>query len=303
MERYLQAIKKRSLHAIDRIKNSYYLLFAPHKRPLSQYNQEHPHPQQMINLFENEWSSCFPFPYQNLKAGIYPLFEDRRLEWGIQQLGGVGNKKVIELGPLEGGHSYMLQKHGVSSVTALEANPRAYLRCLLIKEMMKLDRINFLFGDFNQYLTISSEKFDLCLASGVLYHMKNPIGLLALIAEKCQELYLWTQYYDPLICSQLFFRSKFLKPYHNEVEGFKHTLYPFKYGASRSWSTFIGGPAQTSCWLSREDILNALCHFGFTQIEVNVEEENPLHGPCFSLVAKKASALITSSVVDSAILA
>lgn len=287
MHRYLKAIKKRSCDLVDRIKNAYRILFAPHKGPLNQYNQESPHPQQMIHLFEGEWMSCFPPPFEHLKGGIYPLFQDYRLTWGIEQLGGVDNKKVIELGPLEGGHSYMAQKAGAASIVAIEANPRAYLKCLLVQQIMQLDKVNFLFGDFNAYLQSTSERFDLCIASGVLYHMKNPIELLALIAQKSQGLYLWTQYYDPKICTDRSLRSKFSTSYQEEVQGFKHTLHPFNYGASRFWSTFIGGPARTSCWLSRQDILDALAFFGFTDIQINYEEVNPLHGPCFSLVAKK----------------
>jgi hypothetical protein len=287
MSRYLKAIKKRSKNLSDRLRHVYQILFAPHKGALHRYNQESPHPQQMINLFENEWMSQFPPPFQHLKAGIYPLFEDLRLAWGIQQLGGVENKTVLELGPLEGGHSYMLQKQGAAAVVAVEANPSAYLRCLLVKQMMKLDRVDFLFGDFNEYLREDLSHFDVCIASGVLYHMKNPIELLALIAQKCSSLFLWTQYYDPLICKKLKLRSKFLKPSIVECQGFKHTIIPFQYGASRFWSTFIGGPARTSCWLSRQDILDGLRYFGFSDIQIHFEELDAPHGPCFSLVARK----------------
>jgi len=287
MQRYLKAIKRRSYDAAHRLKSAYCMLFSPDKGPLSQYSQEVPNPQQMVNLFEGEWISSFPPPFQHLRAGIYPLFEDERVRWGIQQPGGVQDKRVVELGPLEGGHSYMMQQAGAASVVAIEANPRAYLKCLLVKEMMQLDRVNFLFGDFNAYLRSSSNLFDVCIASGVLYHMKNPVELLSLIGEKCQEVYLWTQYYDEKICKDLSLQSKFATPYEFEVKGFKHTLHPFKYGASRFWSTFIGGPARTSCWLSRRDILGALAHFGFTNIQVNFEEVSPLHGPSLALVAKK----------------
>lgn len=181
----------------------------------------------------------------------------------------------------------MLQQQGATLVVAVEANPRAYLKCLLVKQMMKLDRVDFLFGDFNAYLPIHSLCFDACIASGVLYHMKDPIQLLALIAQKCRALFLWTHYYDIEICSQMTLKSKFSKPYSKEVAGFNHTLYPFRYGASRFWSTFIGGSANSSCWLSRQDILAGLCHFGFTDISINFEELNSPYGPSFALTAKK----------------
>jgi hypothetical protein len=130
-----------------------------------------------------------------------------------------------------------------------------------------------------------------CIASGVLYHLKNPVELIALLAQKCQALFLWTQYYDAQICRTFPFKSKFLAPYTSEVQGFKHTLYPFKYGASRFWSTFIGGPARTSCWLSRQEILDGLHYFGFHQIQIHFDDLNSTHGPCFSLVAKKSNRL------------
>lgn len=282
----MKAIKKRSQHLFNRFKNAFDILFA-RQNSLNPYNQAFPHPQQMIDLFENEWISSFPPPFQDLKAGIYPLFEDARIEWGVQQLNGLKNKTILELGPLEGGHSYVLQKHGAASIVAIEANPRAYLRCLIVKQMLKLDRVDFLFGDFNEYLRGDLQEFDICIASGVLYHMQNPIELLALMTQKCRELYLWTHYYDKEICNQLILKSKFLAPISKEVRGFKHSLYPFKYGASRSWSTFIGGPARTSSWLTRQDILNGLHHFGFTDLHINFEELESPHGPCFSLIAKR----------------
>jgi hypothetical protein len=286
VNRYLKAIKKRSQNIVDRFKNACDVVFATQQGPLYQYSQKYPDPQHALNLFKNEWISCLPAPFQHLKAGEYPLFEDARIEWAIQRLC-VENKMILELGPLEGGHSYMLQKHGAFSVTAIEANPRAYLKCLMVKELMRIDKVEFLFGDFNEYLRTCPKSFDVCFASGVLYHMKNPIELLALIAERCSELFLWTHYYDPEICQNWILRSKFSAPYLNEVKGYKHTLYPYKYGHARSWSKFIGGPAKTSSWLSRKDILGALCHFGFSEIHVDFEELNSPHGPSFALVAKR----------------
>ncbi len=280
----VEGLKKRLKSGKERVKNGYISLFAPHRHRLAQYNEAAPTPEGLINLFQNEWLSALPSPYQHFQAGIYPLFEDRRIEWALEKIG-IKNKKVLELGPLEGGHSYMLQKHGAASITAVEANPKAFLKCLLIKELFKLEKVHFLFGDFNAYLKVSNESFDCCLASGVLYHMKNPVGLLASLSAKCRELYLWTQYYDEGMDKRI--KQKFMRPIKQETNGFQHTLYPFNYGASRIWSTFIGGPAKTSAWLTRDDILKALSFFGFKEIEIGDEEMHPEHGPSFALVAKK----------------
>jgi SAM-dependent methyltransferase len=80
---------------------------------------------------------------------------------------------VLELGPLEGGHSFMFERLGAREVIAIEANPRAYLKCLIIKELLDLRRVRFLCGDFLEYLRADGTDFDLVFASGVLYHMRN----------------------------------------------------------------------------------------------------------------------------------
>ena len=38
--------------------------------------------------------------------------------------------------------------------------------------------------------------FDICFASGVLYHMRNPAELIALIARATDRVLLWTHYME-----------------------------------------------------------------------------------------------------------
>ena len=59
----------------------------------------------------SDWSSQFPSG-SGLTGGNAALFEDQRLVWALQRLGGVKGKRVLELGPLEGGHTYMLEQAG-----------------------------------------------------------------------------------------------------------------------------------------------------------------------------------------------
>jgi len=280
-------LPKRLKKGMQRLKSVYHVLFAPHKAPLNKYNLALPHPQQMINLFDGEWISSLPPPHNDLQAGVYPLFEDPRVLWAIEQFGGVLSRTIVELGPLEGGHSYMLQQHGASSVTAVEANPRAFMKCLIVKEIMKLSGVQFLFGDFNEFLRSHQGSFDVCFASGVLYHMKDPIALLSMISEKCSQLFLWTHYFDEKICRKGVLKAKFGEPVCTESHGLRYTVYPFNYGSSRMLNTFIGGPEQSSSWLARDDILKGLNHFGFTKIETNFEGVDEVHGPYFSLTANK----------------
>lgn len=199
---------------------------------LDYYIKSAPSSQNALDIFKGEWTSMFP-ANASLVAGTIPLFEDNRIAWAIEQLKGVQSKHIVELGPLEAGHTYMLEKHGAASITAIEANSRAYLKCLIVKEVMELQKAHFLSGDCVEYLRTSQRKFYVCLASGILYHMANPVELISLIAKASDQVFIWTHYYDgDIIHTQPHLSPKFPAQVATEYEGFKHTLYRQEYQIS-----------------------------------------------------------------------
>src|SRR5205814_564703 len=107
--------------------------------------QEAPSPQTALDIFAREWASKLPEEFEYLRAGNVPLFQDSRIEWAGERLGLKG-KSILELGPLEGGHTYMLEKMGAESIVAIEANTKAFLKCLIIKEILDLKSARFLCG-------------------------------------------------------------------------------------------------------------------------------------------------------------
>ena len=79
----------------------------------------------------NSYVTGFPTPQQAVD-----IF---RGEWSLAEIGGAKGKNVLELGPLEGGHTYMFHQAGAESIIAIEANTRAYLKCLIAKEIFGLE--------------------------------------------------------------------------------------------------------------------------------------------------------------------
>ncbi len=65
---------------------------------LDQYATTAPHPRNAIDIFAGEWASRLPVP--GTQSGAVPLFEDDRVVWGLEHLGGVAGQRVLELGPL-----------------------------------------------------------------------------------------------------------------------------------------------------------------------------------------------------------
>ena len=161
------------------------------------FSRTYPSPANAVDVFADGWASNLPeINGVALKAGSAKLFDDERIRWANEGVGGFHGMKVLELGPLEGGHSYMLQEMGADSILAIEANSRQFLKCLIVKELYRLDKCEFLLGDFVKYMESAPEKFDFCLASGVLYHMEKPIELISLISRITDRTLIWTQYYD-----------------------------------------------------------------------------------------------------------
>jgi len=229
-----------------------------------------------------------PPPYAELTGGGIPLFQDSRVAWALQEMGGVLGQSVLELGPLEGGHSYMLEQAGAASIYSIEANSRAFLKCLISKELLGMKRVSYQLGDFMPFLESATTQYDMILSAGVLYHMKDPLRLLKLISQHTRRTYIWTHYYDDsIIKSNPNLRGKFPSSKPTEVEGLKLTLNRQEYQVSLQHPGFCGGNEEYSYWLTRKDMLAALAHFGFSKVTVGHEQPDHPHGPCFGFVATK----------------
>ena len=80
----------------------------------------------------------------------------------------------------------MLSKYG-ADVTGIESNSLSFMKSLIAKELLN-HKAKFVYGDFVKYLEVS-EDYELIVASGVLYHMENPVELLCRISLKTNKLF------------------------------------------------------------------------------------------------------------------
>jgi hypothetical protein len=233
----------------------------------------------------------FPSGGPAVQAGTVGLFEDSRLTWAdtrLRELSGQGfaDQTVLELGPLEAGHTYGLTKLGAAAVVAVEANVRAYLKCLIAREVLDIPRARFLLGDAVGYLRTVDRTFDVGVACGFLYHLVEPVEVIALLARCCRRVYVWTTTYDESIfVKHPELAPTFDPPRVHEFGGFTHTLYPRSYGEGLDYRKFLGGVEPKCCWMRGAEIVAALRHFGFTSV-VSEEEDN-LWGKAISIVAVK----------------
>ena len=240
--------------------------------------------QNLIDLIDG-WVSELP-PEVGVRAGSAALFADGRTDWAIAQLDGVKGQSVLELGPLEGGHTYMLHQAG-ARVTAIEANKRAYIKCLITKELLGLIRARFLLGDFMAWMETDRSRFDLVWATGVLYHMGDPTGFLRLIAARTNRVHIWTHYVPDRFNPNEEWASPILGVEQRDIAGREVPHYLRTYFDTTGQPLYCGGIYTKSAWLRRSDILLELEKLGFGNIEIGFETTTHPHGPCFALVATK----------------
>ncbi|RYE51239.1 MAG: class I SAM-dependent methyltransferase [Hyphomicrobiales bacterium] len=250
-----------------------------------------PSPQNIVDLFEGEWSTAMPEASGLVSSpGRAQLFNDDRIHWAADWLGPFVDRTLLELGPLEGAHSFMLQQYGAKEVISVEANAGAFLRCLCVKEIFGLDRVRFRLGDFGQYLAASDRQFDAIIACGVLYHLTDPVALLQQIAAHTDKVMLWTHYYDKLAIldradRHLFVSDRGVDQLLGKYRGVRK-LYAQE---ALDWKGFSGGVNTHAIWLEQASILNFFRDAGFGRIEVKFDQKDHPNGPAFAVCAERVS--------------
>jgi SAM-dependent methyltransferase len=235
------------------------------------------------------WSTSLPHEFQ-VKAGQMDAFNDARIAWAGECFGDLTDKNVLELGPLEAGHTMHLERLG-ANVLAIEANKYAFLRCLIFKEIVNLRKSRFLLGDFVKWLEVSGDQFDLIVASGVLYHMQDPLHLLDLISRHSRSLFLWTHYVSEEAMPVGDPRRAVLStnPKLVSFHGAQIRLYQRTYSNADSNIDFNGGLIDDHSWIHRDDIPAALSVLGYDDIRTSHDQPNHVNGPAISIFARKSS--------------
>ncbi len=256
---------------------------------LDAYTTQGPDPQTVLDIFKGEWSSKMPVGSGLTSApGPAGLFEDGRIDWLSQTIGGFDGKKILELGPLEAAHTYMMHQAGAGSIVGIEANSRAYLKCLCIQQIFGLDRAKFLYADAMKYTVETEEKFDLCVASGILYHMSDPVQFINNVALRSNQIYLWTHYYDEILRDRPDYDQQFDELQEIEFGGKKYSGSKRKYNEALNWTGFLGGSKPWALWLTRDSLYRLLEDNGFEITGINFDHASHQNGPSLAIVAVKS---------------
>ncbi|HTR86444.1 MAG TPA: class I SAM-dependent methyltransferase [Reyranella sp.] len=254
---------------------------------LDEYVDSFPSPQNAIDLVHG-WNHMLP-PEIGVTAGAAKLYADGRIVWALEQFGNISGRRILELGPLEASHTYMLHRQGPALIHAIEANKLAFMRCLIAKNLLQLDSAYFMLGDFEKWLEGTPEHYDLIIASGVLYHMADPVRLIELASQRSDSLYLWTHFFAEEEMPkgdarrQAFSEEVAIRPF----KGLDIRLHKRGYHGAWRDKSFCGGIHDEHCWMEKDQILAVLKAAGYQDIRLAHESKANPNGPSISIFARR----------------
>jgi 2-polyprenyl-3-methyl-5-hydroxy-6-metoxy-1,4-benzoquinol methylase/uncharacterized protein YbaR (Trm112 family) len=153
-----------------------------------------PTPHSMHAVFEHcgPWQSRFQIDGETF-GGPYDFPADPRIRRLLGELS-LAEKRVLELGCLEGGHSLALSRVGPRELISVEGRLANFVRCCVVKNLFTLNNVQFRLDDARQVTWERYGHFDIAVVMGVLYHLRDPHVLLANLPALADVVYLNTHY-------------------------------------------------------------------------------------------------------------
>ncbi|MDD3761407.1 MAG: glycosyltransferase [Acidithiobacillus sp.] len=256
---------------------------------VDRFQEQAPNPRNILQVYAGTWVSIDPDKAlgENQKGDLQLLREDYRIVWAMEQLKSVAGFRILELGPLEGRQTYSLCRHQAKEVVAVEGNADCFQRLLAFKAALNIACMTPLLGNFLPYLDeAETDSFDLVFASGVLYHLPDPLAALTQMIRVAPRLYLWTHVYDPELPQRHpGWAARFQAMERWTWKGVELS------GARQSYvdqgaAGFCGGLTRQSLWLTEESLLIALHALGYRITAVHREPEHP-NGVAIGITAER----------------
>lgn len=252
---------------------------ADHGMTRAKFEHRAPSAQNAVDIFAGKWATNLSAVCDVTGTGQVNLFPDPRIQMAADKLGKNGRfdgVSILELGPLEAAHTYQLEQLGAEHVVAIESNTEAYLKCLTVKEILKL-KSEFRCGDAVAYLKETDDIYGMILCSGILYHMADPVTLISLICQRAASCFVWTHYQSDDAIKQ---NRRKARPAISA--GFETIYYESAY-SDMTDGRFWGGNLPVSAWMTQAEIIRAFQHFGFSSSAVGHDHPDHPNGSAFSL--------------------
>ncbi len=196
-------------------------------------------------------------------GGSYDAAADDRLKVFFREFPSF--ERVLELGCLEGGHTFPIAKRA-KEVVAIDSRAVNLEKAKwLAEDVFKVSNIEFVERNLETTDLDDLGPFDVCFNVGVLYHLPEPWILLDRISTCCKAMFMWTHY----------------APAHDagvNREGYNGTMYR-EFGVEEP----LSGMSERSFWPTLDELRRMLREHGFTNEVILQDEDDHPHGPAVLL--------------------
>lgn len=176
---------------------------------------------------------------------------------------------VLELGALEGAHSFLLAQHpGIKRVVALEGRDANLRKARLVQELLQIGNVEFVQANLEHADVTGLGKFDAVFCCGLLYHLPEPWKLLEQLPQIAPILFIWTQYAA----------EKDARDIGNGLRG----KIQIEGGADEP----LSGMSSTATWLTLPSLRDLLETSGYKRIDVIYDDLSHPNGPAVTIGAR-----------------
>jgi len=218
------------------------------------------------------WVTRFWVDGEALGGSQYDPTGDMRIAMFKSASGPLAGKRLLELGPLEGGHTLQLAREG-ASVLAIEGREANFRRCLFIKDLFALDNAEVILGDLRDVDLNTLGRFDSIFNVGVLYHLNKPWTLLTSLGKVSSRMFLSTH------CAPSEKANVTI-----EVDGHRLRGMRWREGSVKDP---LSGLQKHSFWPTRESLDEMLILTGWKQVRWLDYTPDHVNGPIASLWAER----------------
>jgi SAM-dependent methyltransferase len=198
-------------------------------------------------------------------GGSFRAFNDGRVRQFFERFPGV--RTILELGSLEGGHTFELARHpDVERILALEARAFNIEKATFVRSLLGVPNVEFQQANLEHFQLAGLGHFDAIFCCGLLYHLPQPWKLIAQAPQVASHLYLWTHYASE-------------DEANVEIDGLRGCEH-IEGGPDEP----LSGLSPKSVWLTLPSLLEVLKRSGYGKIDILEKARNP-NGPALSLAA------------------
>jgi hypothetical protein len=176
---------------------------------------------------------------------------------------------ILELGSLEGAHSFLLAQHpGVARVVALEGREANLRKARFVQGLLQVRNVEFVQANLEEAELAAFGKFEAVFCCGLLYHLPEPWTLLAQLPAVARLLFIWTQYAA----------DNEARDIGNGLRGKTH----IEGGADEP----LSGMSPTATWLTLDSLRDLLRASGYKTIETIHDDPKHPNGPAATIGAR-----------------